>query len=272
MTLPGNPSIGALIPMRLTSERLPGKALKLINGRPIVHHLLDRAAACKYLTPEHIVVCTTNDPEDDPLVKIVEDYGAAIFRGARDDIIKRFNDTMVHFDFDAVVQIDGDDPLTDPLYMDLTMDLLLSDPGLGIVCSEGLPLGVNCKSFSRAAMTTVMESYKAGLNDTGFIYYFTKTDLVKQGAVSATTADHVLDEARLTLDYDVDLELFRRIFEALEPEGHMCTLAEVVKYLRDNTDILQINHGLDEEYWQRTRDKAQLTYSDGDGSVRQIDV
>jgi spore coat polysaccharide biosynthesis protein SpsF len=267
-----NPNIGALIPMRLTSERLPGKALKLINGRPIVHHLLDRAAACRYLTPERIVVCTTNDPEDDQLVKVVEDYGAAIFRGARDDIIKRFNDAMVHFDFDAVVQIDGDDPLTDPLYMDLTMERLLSDPNLGIVCSEGLPLGVNCKSFSRAAMAAVMASYRAGLNDTGFIYYFTKTGLVNQAMVAATTPDHVLDEARLTLDYDVDLELFRRIFEALEPEGHMCTLKEVVQYLRQNPEVLRINHGLDEEYWQRTRDKAQLSYSDSDGSVHQISV
>jgi spore coat polysaccharide biosynthesis protein SpsF len=267
-----SPNIGALIPVRLTSERLPGKALKLINGRPVVHHLLDRAIACRYLAPERVVVCTTEAPEDAPLIEAVEDYGAAVFRGDRDDIIKRFHDAMVHFNFDAVVQIDGDDPLTDPLYMDLTMERLLSDPGLGIVRSEGLPLGVNCKSFSRTAMETVIENYNAGQNDTGFIYYFTKTDLVRQDVVTATTPDHVFDEARLTLDYDVDLELFRRIFEALEMDKHMCTLSEVIKYLRQNPDVLRINQGLDEEYWQRTRDKANLEYTDKSGRPQNIAV
>jgi spore coat polysaccharide biosynthesis protein SpsF len=263
------PHIGALIPVRLDSERLPGKALKLINGRPVIHHLLDRAVACRYLAPERVVVCTTEAAEDDPLVEAVEDYGAVAFRGDRDDIIKRFHSAMLHFGFDAVVQIDGDDPLTDPLYMDLTMERLLSDPELGIVRSEGLPLGVNCKSFSRAAMISVINNYDEGQNDTGFIYFFTKTDLVKQDVVGATTADHVHDEARLTLDYDIDLELFRRIFEALEADGHMCTLSEVVRYLRQNPDVLRINHGLDEEYWQRTRDKANLGYIDRNGR-RQI--
>ena len=38
--------IGALIPARLSSERLPGKALAQICDRPMIAHLLDRVAAC----------------------------------------------------------------------------------------------------------------------------------------------------------------------------------------------------------------------------------
>ena len=48
--------IGALIPIRLSSERLPGKALKLIQGRPAVKHLLDRAFESKYLDKKRGVV------------------------------------------------------------------------------------------------------------------------------------------------------------------------------------------------------------------------
>ncbi len=79
--------IGALIPVRLASERLPGKALKLIAGKPVIHHLLDRVFACRYVEPGNVVVCTTEDRSDDPLVAAVEGYGASVFRGAADDVI-----------------------------------------------------------------------------------------------------------------------------------------------------------------------------------------
>ena len=83
-----NPKIGALIPARLSSERLPGKHLKASAGKPMIHHLIDRLAACRHIQDTgDIVVCTTEDPSDDPLVPVVEEYGASVFRGSRDDII-----------------------------------------------------------------------------------------------------------------------------------------------------------------------------------------
>lgn len=263
---------GALIPIRLASERLPNKALKEICGRPVVHHLLDRVAACRYVGRENAVVCTTEDASDDPLVAAVEAYGARVFRGDRDDLIRRFRDAIEAFGFDAVVQVDGDDPLTETAYMDLTMERLLADPSLGIVWSEGLPLGVNCKSFTRAAMERVYAHYRQGQNDTGFIYFFTKTGLVKTDVVKPVSPDHVLDGVRLTLDYDADFEVFRRIFEALYRPGEVFGLAEVVRWLKAHPEVAAINANLDEEYWARTREKAQLEYRDAAGELRRIPV
>lgn len=263
---------GALIPIRLASERLPNKALKEICGRPVVHHLLDRVAACRYVGRENAVVCTTEDASDDPLAAAVEAYGARVFRGSRDDLIQRFRDAMAAFGFGAVVQVDGDDPLTDAEYMDRTMERLLADPALGVVWSEGLPLGVNCKSFTRAAMERVYAHYKQGQNDTGFIYFFTKTGLVKTGVVKPASPAHVLDGVRLTLDYDVDFEVFRRIFEALYRPGEVFGLAEVVRWLKAHPEVCAINANLDEEYWARTRAKAQLEYRDAAGALHRIPI
>ena len=107
--------IGAFIPIRLDSERLPGKAMKDAAGRPIVYHLLDRIAAAKSIaSPKDIVVCTTAEPGNDRLVEAVERYGASAFRGDKDDLIRRFKDANDQFGFDIIVQVDGDDPLCDP--------------------------------------------------------------------------------------------------------------------------------------------------------------
>jgi spore coat polysaccharide biosynthesis protein SpsF len=263
--------LGALIPVRLSSERLPGKALREICGRPVIFHLLDRVCASRHVGDKrNVVVCTTTHDSDAPLIASVEGYGCSVFRGSENDIIQRFADAMDAFDFDAVIQVDGDDPLTATDYMDKTLDALIDDPEKGIVVSDGLPLGVNCKSFTRAAMRKVYAQYRTQRNDTGFIYFFTKTGLFDVGVVRPSTSDHVLDGARLTLDYTEDFEVFCRIFEALYRPGEVFGLDEFIPFLKEHPEVLAINSQLDEEYWKRTREQSQLEFQDTDGTVTTI--
>ncbi len=258
---------GALVPVRLDSERLPGKALMEIEGRPAIHHLLDRLFASRHLSPESVVICTTEDASDDALVPVVEATGAKVFRGSRDDIIDRFHRAVEAFDFDVIIQADGDDPCVDPLYMDLCVDRLLSDDALGIVVAEGLPLGLASKAFRRTALTTVWDHHATERNDTGFIYYFTKTGLCEVGTVVAA-ADHRHATARLTLDYDEDLAFFRAVFAELYTPGSVFGVEEIVALLERRPDLVEINAGLDERYWQRTRELAQLEYRVGDKTFK----
>ncbi|MEE2932207.1 MAG: hypothetical protein VX941_02145 [Pseudomonadota bacterium] len=265
-----NNKVGALIPVRLDSERLPGKALMEICGRPIIYHLLDRVTACKHIITENIVVCTTEEPSDDPLVGVVEAYGASIFRGSTDDIIERFHAAISHFNFDAVIQVDGDDPLSATEYMNLTMDRLLGDTNLDIVTCRGLPLGTAVKSFSKDAMELVFDRYRSTQNDTGFIYYFTKTGICRQAEVSPLSPDHIHDEARLTLDYRQDFEMFKVVFEELYTPSHLPGLSEVVRYLRSHPGVVALNTNLNEEYWKRTQEKVALKFEDESGKLHSI--
>lgn len=262
--------IGALIPIRLASERLPGKALKEICGRPAVWHLLDRVCLSKHIAKEHVVVCTTEDKSDDLLVEAVESYGCRVFRGARDDIIKRFYDAIKAFNFDIILQVDGDDILADPFYMGLTIQALLDDETLDIVTCEGLPLGVASKSFTRHAMEKVYQSYRTTENDTGFIYFFTKTGLCKQQVISPLNTAHVCHKSRLTLDYPEDFEVFSYIIEALHKTEALFSLEAIVDYLKNHPDVIEINQFLDKQYWQRTAEKAQLQYVDFSGALKKI--
>jgi len=263
--------IGALIPVRLASERLSGKALREICGRPALYHLLDRVCASRHLQPNRVIVCTTVDESDDLLVTAVEDYGCATFRGSRDDLIKRLHDAIESYQFDAVIQVDGDDILCDPFYMDATMDLLIGDRSLDIVTCQGLPLGVASKSFTASAMRRVYQHYRTQQNDTGFSYFFTRTGLCNVGVIRPFSSDHVLDEARLTLDYEEDLAVFRKILEALYVPGTIpAGLADVVRFLRSQPAIMSLNQSLDDEYWERTRKKAQLEFVDPAGEVKRI--
>ena len=103
-------NIGAIIPIRLKSQRLPNKALLEIAGRPVCYHLLDQVCDSKYIRHKrNVVVCTTTHQSDDPLVDVIHEYSCSVFRGDSDDIIARFYEAMIEFKFDSVIQADGDD-------------------------------------------------------------------------------------------------------------------------------------------------------------------
>ena len=252
--------IGALVPVRLASERMPGKALMPIMGKPAILHLLDRIFASRYVKPEDVILCTTTDKSDDPLEAVAASVGARVFRGSRDDIIDRFHAAIIEFGFDAVIQADGDDPCSDPTYMDLCMDRLLADPELGIVLTEGVPLGLGSKAIRTSAVQTVFNHHVTERNDTGFIYYFTRTDLCRSARIKPIKPEHVHDTARLTLDYPEDLAFFRALFGYLYKEGTVFGIEQIVSLLRRRPELIEINTMVDEEYWRRTHQLAQLEY------------
>lgn len=263
--------IGALIPIRLSSERLPRKAIKYICGKPAIYHLLDRVFTSKYIMKENVVVCTTKESCDDPLVKIVKNYGANIFRGSTNDIINRFYNAIIEFGFDYVIQIDGDDITAEPLYMDLTMEKLLSVESLDIVTCKGLPLGIASKAFSRKSIEKVIKKYKTLDNDTGFIYYFTKTDFCKNSIIEPVSKNHIYDKVRLTLDYKEDLHLFRVIFSELYKEGEIFHIEDILNLIKEKPKLAEINFFLQEEYWQRTADKLNLYYYDINDCLKKVE-
>ena len=264
-------TIGALVPIRLASERLPGKALLPIGGRPAVAHLIERLFASRHLSPERVVVCTTEDSTDDPLVPVVEAIGARVFRGSRDDIIDRFDSAVTAYGFDAVIQADGDDPFTDTGYMDRCMDHLLANPAVDVVMSEGLPLGLNSKAIRASAISRVRAHRITEKNDHGFILLFTATGLCAVETIGPESADHVHDHARVTLDYDDDLAFFRALYDAAQVPNRIFGVAEIVATLRSRPDLLAINAHLNQEYWERTDALVRLQYQ-RDGVVLDIKV
>ena len=263
---------GCFIPIRLDSERLPGKALKSAAGRPIVHHLLDRACAATLIAdPKDVVVCTTEEPGNAPLVEAVEGYGCSVFRGDKDDLIQRFKDAADAFGFEHILQIDGDDPLCDPVYMDLVLQALVDDADLDAAVTTGLPFGTNVKAFTRAAVDAVYANYKSYANDTGFALYFIKSDLCRCRELPPLSGEHVMVEARLTLDYAEDLEVFRHVLDALYRPGEIAGLGEIVAWLKVHPEVVAMNANLQEGYMERSRAKIDLSYTDADGNVRRID-
>lgn len=246
--------VGALIPIRLQSSRLPDKALALIGGRPAVHHLLDRCFASRHVDSDLVIVCTTTDASDDRLVEAVHQAGAKVFRGARDDLVERLWGAACEHRLDLIAQVDGDDVCTDTRYMDMCLEKALGDPAIDVVVAEGLPLGTSTRVVRRTAFGHVIDLYTPGKNDTGFMYYFTRSGLFRVETVTPDDPGDVDDTLRLTLDYEEDLAFFRAIFGRLFEPGRVFGIRDIVALVTREPTLRSINAGLDERYWARTRE------------------
>ena len=79
---------------RMGSQRLPGKALHILAGRPLVTHCLERLMAARIGT---VVLATTTASADDALVQIADTLGIPVVRGPESDVLRRFVSVVNQF-------------------------------------------------------------------------------------------------------------------------------------------------------------------------------
>jgi succinyl-CoA synthetase beta subunit len=119
-------------------------------------------------------------------------------------------------------------------------------------------------------MKKVEAVYRTTNNDTGFMHFFTRTGICRHAEVQPDGPHHVHETARLTLDYDVDLAFFRRVFQTLYRPGGVFGLTELVRFLSEHPDVVEINRSVSEEYWRSYSAKVRLEYVAPDGAIATI--
>jgi spore coat polysaccharide biosynthesis protein SpsF len=108
--------IVGVLQARMSSTRLPGKVLAPLAGEPMILRIIERIRRSREL--DHLIVVTSVDPSDDPLVRVLENAGVTVRRGSLTDVFSRFLAVADEFDPEVVVRLTGDNPLVDPEVID----------------------------------------------------------------------------------------------------------------------------------------------------------
>ncbi len=115
----------ALIQARMSSNRLPGKVLHPIQGRPLLGHVIDRLRRCRTL--DGIRIATSAHPSDAPIGDFAAAEGVAVHRGSLDDVAGRLLDAAIAARADGLVRISGDSPLIDPALVDRAVGMFRAE-------------------------------------------------------------------------------------------------------------------------------------------------
>ena len=102
-----------IIPARYASTRFPGKPLALIAGRPLIQHVVTQCQQAKSLA--EIIVAT----DDERIAEVARRFcRVEMTRADHPSGSDRIAEVASRCDCDAIVNIQGDEPLIDPAVID----------------------------------------------------------------------------------------------------------------------------------------------------------
>ena len=97
--------IVCIIQARMSSTRLPGKSLALINGIPCIERVINRIKK-SFLIDEIWLACST-DNSDNVLEDFIKKFDINCFRGSLNDVLSRYV-SISEISLCYIVRITGD--------------------------------------------------------------------------------------------------------------------------------------------------------------------
>jgi len=227
----------AIIQARMCSQRLPGKALLELSGKPVLAHVIDRLKACKNI--DCVAVATSDNPADDEIVSLCSRLSIRCERGSEDDVLQRYISAASAIGADIIVRVTGDNPLTDPDIVDCLVDAMSQDPELQYCCSENSPLGTSCEAVSLATLKHVQEICDSpDHREHVTLFIRERPDLFR---VRELRSELGMPDLRLTLDTQDDFQTLSVVFRELYRSGELLPVRDVIDYLRGHEDVVALN-------------------------------
>jgi 3-deoxy-manno-octulosonate cytidylyltransferase (CMP-KDO synthetase) len=109
-----------VIPARYGSTRLPGKPLLSLAGQPMIQRVYERAKLAQKV--DQVIVAT----DDERIVQAVTSFGgeARMTRAEHRTGTERVAEVAAHVDGEIFVNVQGDEPLIDPVAIDTAVETL----------------------------------------------------------------------------------------------------------------------------------------------------
>lgn len=226
------------------SSRLPGKVLEKIGRATVLDTLLTRLLRCK--TIDLIVVASTTEVRDLPVLDLARLRGVEVFAGSENDVLDRYYRASEHFELDTIVRVTADCPLVDPEVLDEMVKSFLNSDVDFLSNSEPLPTswpdGMDVSVFSRKALKLAWKNAALPSEREHVTFFFPNNIPEKCKKIDlAQDFSHV----RLTVDYPEDLvllnELDRLANGLLGRDLVDLTMAEITQLFSSNPEITSSN-------------------------------
>lgn len=230
----------AIVQARMGSTRLPNKVMKPLVGVPMIELLLGRLSKSNQI--DQIVLATSTDPKNTPLVDHVERLGYTCIRGSETDVLARYLVAARQAQADVIVRITGDCPLIDAALVDQTIERFKTTKVdyLSNTSPATYPDGLDTEVFSIEALERAGHETQEPFDHEHVTPYLRRPGLFKTGAL---THDQDLSGLRWTVDEPADFEVISQVFQHFAPNIHF-SWTDVLALQQQNPEIFAANHNI----------------------------
>lgn len=238
--------INATVEVRMTSSRLPGKPLMKAGEITMLEILVKRLSQSKYI--DNIIIATTINKQDDPIVELCEEKGYLFFRGSENNVLERVYQAAISFNTDTLVQITGDCPLIDYRIVDELIELYLQNNSNSRVVSNtgpeiSMPWGFDVQVYKAEELGLILNDSPTNDDKEHVSYRFYQPefqDVYKTKHVKYIGGRN-RPELRVTLDYMEDYLLIKQIVEDFGiSEILSYGIEDIIKWLDNHPDIRDV--------------------------------
>jgi spore coat polysaccharide biosynthesis protein SpsF len=240
----------ALIQARLSSSRLPGKVLMSLGPVTMLAAVVTRLRRARSI--DEIVIATSVEPTDEPLVDEAARLGVRAYRGSLHDVLGRFVGAARHAEADVVVRITADCPLIDPHVVDRAVDTFCASLSTLSPCDylsntlqRSFPRGLDTEVMTHVALLRAHAEATEPFQREHVTPY-----LYAEGApfrVCHLVASHALSMHRWTVDTPADFGFMCAIFALLGDRWEMAGYEEVVAQIERRPEVPSINRDVQQK-------------------------
>ncbi|WP_374385326.1 UDP-2,4-diacetamido-2,4,6-trideoxy-beta-L-altropyranose hydrolase [Dongia sp.] len=207
------PCTAIIVQARMGSSRLPGKIVEEIGGRAVLSHVIQRLQAVK--NADVVVIATTDQTSDDPIVQLAQKCGAVVFRGDEKDVLSRYLGAARMVDADVILRVTSDCPLIDPWVCEKVIKAReQQDADYAANNMPRLfPHGLDCEAFTRDVLEQAASEATEGYDREHVTPWMRRSPDLRR--VNVIGPGWPANQQRWTLDYPEDLTFFRQLFANL---------------------------------------------------------
>lgn len=231
-----------IVQARMTSTRLPGKVLMDLAGRPMLAQQLRRLQRCRRV--DEIVVATTTNAADDPVVALARAEGVRDFRGSERDVLSRYAGAARETRADLVVRVTADCPLIDPETVDRVIGAAQDDAAAcdyaSNVIQRTYPRGLDAEVLYADALARLdrLARSPAGREHVTHFLLNERPELFLMRSVT-DSEDH--SDLRWTVDTADDMAMVRRLYDELNLGREFRGYREILAYVRAHPELAGMN-------------------------------
>jgi spore coat polysaccharide biosynthesis protein SpsF len=225
---------------RMTSTRLPGKILLPVLGRPLLSYQVERLRRVRGV--DAIVIATTVNVTDEPVVAFCEAEGLPCVRGSELDVLGRFHDALLRHSPQVVVRITSDCPLLDPDVVEAVLREFHAPGGCDYASNmiqPTFPYGMAVEVMTAAALAEAHARAREPAERehvTPYLYWRPQRFRLRSVTMSPDLSHH-----RWTVDTPEDFELVKRLIESLYPRNPDFRMNDVLALLRERPEWVELN-------------------------------
>ena len=250
----------AIVQARMGSTRLPNKVMKSVGrGIPMIEVLLSRLSYSEEI--DRIVLATSYDSCNQPLVEHTGKLGYDVFQGSENDVLDRYYQAAILYNPDLIVRITGDCPLIDSEVVDAVIrEHKLS--GADYTCNTYPPTypdGLDVEVFSFDSLKIAWKESKTSTEREHVTTFIRESGKFK---IKNFTNNKDYSNERWTVDEAEDYEVVASIFEHFSPKINF-SWNDVLRLRKSQPDIFLVNQhinrnegvsmGTGQKLWKRAK-------------------